>query len=228
MLRVCVSRCVVSAAPLCRSVRHAVSVHRRSTVLLPRRAFATREAPVLFGSQGKAAMELFAKTQEKNNSEQVAKELRAFADVYQVDFDLRTAFINPLVTRDLLDDIKAELYPKLNITAPETMEFISTLGERRNLRHLPKIVADYEKLVAHNIKQVLATVTTATPLSADDESKLVSAIKTRIEDDEKLRLEKVVDASVLGGLRVTLEGKSIDLTVASRIKEIDKRIRNIE
>jgi len=55
-----------------------------------------------------------------------------------------------------------------------------------------------------------------------------AAIKTRIEPDENLRLDKVVDGSVLGGLRVTLDGQSIDLTVASRIKDIDRRIRNIE
>jgi len=174
------------------------------------------------------AAELFAKTEEKHISAQVAKELRAFADALENDFDLRTTFINPLVKGAELESVKSELFPKLNITTDETKELVTKLTEKRALRNLRKIVSDYEKLVSYSQKEVIATATTATPLSEEDENKLINAIKTRIEPDENLRLEKVVDPSVLGGLRVTLEGQSIDLTVASRIKEIDRTIRNIE
>jgi len=229
LIAVMLSR-VVAAVRILRFTRALPKQIRPSprTAIVHRRWFASRAPPTLFGSQGKSATELFAKTEEKKNSAQVAKELRAFVTAYDDDFDLRTTFINPLVKGEDLSAMKAELYPALNITTDETKELISELTERRALHKLHKIVTDFEKLVAYSLKEVVATVTTAEALSADDTARLESAIKTRLEGDEQLRLNAVVDPSVLGGLRVTLEGQSLDLTVASRIREIDRRIRNAE
>ena len=75
----------------------------------------------------------------------------------------------------------------------------------------------------HNIAE--ATVTSAVALSGEQ----MKALTEKLEkiSGKKVRLTQIKDASVLGGLRVELEGRALDGTVKGRLSGISKKLNEI-
>ena len=75
----------------------------------------------------------------------------------------------------------------------------------------------------HNIAE--ATVTSAVALSEEQKDALTEKLEKI--SGKKVRLTEIRDASVLGGLRVELEGKALDGTVKGRLSGISKKLNEI-
>ena len=77
--------------------------------------------------------------------------------------------------------------------------------------------------VDHNIAE--AVVTSAAGLSEDQ----LSALKAKLEkiSGKQISLIQRVDSSVLGGLRVELEGKQLDGTVQGRLSGISRKLNEV-
>jgi F-type H+-transporting ATPase subunit delta len=79
------------------------------------------------------------------------------------------------------------------------------------LAHAAEIVADQSG-------QAIATVTSAAPIAASQLASLTTSL-TKIYGRE-LRLNLVIDSSIIGGLRVQVGDDVIDGSISSRITEL--------
>lgn len=79
----------------------------------------------------------------------------------------------------------------------------------------------YAKVAAAVRSRTVATVRVARPLSADQTQRLASALS---EDGTSVHLNVIIDADVVGGLRVDMGDHVIDGTVASRVDDARRRI----
>ena len=84
---------------------------------------------------------------------------------------------------------------------------------------------DYDKLAQYAAKKVKARVTSAQPLSDAQVSRLKDVLQKQIDPEETLELEQEVDEGLLGGLKVDMSDRSIDLSVAQRLGELDRALR---
>ena len=75
----------------------------------------------------------------------------------------------------------------------------------------------------HNIAE--AAVTSAVKLSGEQ----MSALQKKLEQltGMQIRLTQITDASVLGGLRVELEGRQLDGTVKGRLSGISRKLNEV-
>ena len=98
------------------------------------------------------------------------------------------------------------------------VNFLKLLCERKILR---EFIRRYNS--AHGIAE--AVVTSAVKLSDTQ----MEALKAKLEklSGKKVYLVQKTDASVLGGLRVELEGVQLDGTVQSRISGISKKLNEL-
>ena len=87
---------------------------------------------------------------------------------------------------------------------------LNARGIRESLRETTRIVAAQEG-------QTIATVVTAKPLPATQAERLQAALAAKYGD---LKLNQVVDPTIIGGLRVQIGDDVIDGTVASRLTEL--------
>ena len=76
---------------------------------------------------------------------------------------------------------------------------------------------------AHNI--VAATVRTAVPLDQEERDRLKEALGKR--SGKQVVLREMLDASLLGGIVVEIDGKTLDGSVAGRLLEIRKKVEEI-
>jgi ATP synthase F1 delta subunit len=196
-----------------------------ATTSFARRTFADRAPPGVYGLSGKTASSIFNQAKEANALTQVSEDLNEFLSAYESSVGVRSALVNPLFKGAKRDELVGGILEKLEITNPLSQELLRWIIDTKQTGRLKKIVADFEKLAAFERKEVQAIVTTADPLTPEQVNKLTGALKTRIEPDEKLVLVQRVDPSVLGGLKVMVDNKLLDLTVANRINQIDRNLR---
>ena len=157
--------------------------------------------------------------------EKVAEELRAFQEAFDQDKEFQMELTSPLVRGDQYLPILQEVYPELGIETDVAKDLISELVTNASAGKLKKILDDYDRLAQFNKKQVKARVTSAQPLSAEQVDRLKAVLQKQIEGDETLELEQDVDESLLGGLKVDMNDRSIDLSVSQRLGEMDRALR---
>ena len=105
------------------------------------------------------------------------------------------------------------------------VNFLKLLCERKILREFAGCCEEFTRRynLAHGISE--AVVTSAVKLSDQQ----MEALKAKLEkvSGKQVYLVQKTDVSVLGGLRVELEGVQLDGTVQSRISGISKKLNEL-
>lgn len=132
------------------------------------------------------------------------------------DERVRSLFGSPKVTAaqlaGLVSDIAgAEL-------SQDARNFIALLAENKRLPFLPEISQIFDALKADAERVVDVAITSAAPMGADEQGKLVAALEKRF--DRKVRVESAVDASLIGGAVVRAGDLTIDGSVKARLARL--------
>lgn len=125
---------------------------------------------------------------------------------------------NPAVALETRLDIAASTFGK--VVGKPVLNMIGLMLRRARIDQLPRVAAEFRRL--DNARQgiVLATATSAAPLSQDE----VRAVTARLEELTGGRVELTldVDPALLGGLVVRVGDRLIDGSVRGRLE----RLRN--
>lgn len=127
-----------------------------------------------------------------------------------------------LALADKLGDpaAKAGLVDTLLATkvSPATAAIVRHLVQSPRGRRIGALLSGAASIVADTAGGLIATVTTAVPLSAAQQKRLTGALAARYGKEPRLNI--VVDPTVIGGLRVQLGDEVVDGTVASRLTDL--------
>ncbi|HEY7773893.1 MAG TPA: F0F1 ATP synthase subunit delta [Marinagarivorans sp.] len=97
-------------------------------------------------------------------------------------------------------------------------QFVSVLAENKRLALLPFIQTLFTDLKSQLEKAVHVEVSTAFELSADEKSKLVTALTTRL--DRVVTLDSIIDKSLIGGAIIRAGDTVIDGSVKGRLAKL--------
>ena len=156
----------------------------------------------------------------ENLTDRLLREMEAVKDIFSENPDYVTLLNEPSIPKrerlGLLDEAFGDsLHEYL-------LSFIKILVERGLLRNFPACFKRYR--ASYNAEHGIADglVISAVPL---DEKRL-SALTEKLNKltGKKVSLKQKVDESVLGGVRIELEGKLYDGTVKGRLSEIRQKI----
>src|SRR5581483_7318881 len=89
-------------------------------------------------------------------------------------------------------------------------------------RTIERSLRDLSKLAAQRRERLIAHVTTAVELTEDEERELAAALGTAF--GHEVRLQVVVDESLLGGLSVRVADEIIDGSVARQLDEARRKL----
>jgi len=212
---------------------HTTQIHYTTRTLFrsQHRFFATtapveRKRPRLSGGIGKQATALYDQAKEQNAVDEVSKQLAAFKDVYSDEKSgLQMELMDPNIRGEQLTPLLSEIYPSLSITNPLAQHLIQYLVSKRAADKLGAILNDYRTLAQFDKGEVNGTVTSAVPLTPEQLNKLKDVLQSQVQQGQKLILDQQIDPSLLGGLRVSVEDRAIDLSLASRMQAINQQLR---
>ena len=102
--------------------------------------------------------------------------------------------------------------------SPQTVAIVSHLVQQPRGRRIAALLRQAAGVVADEAGLAIATVTSATPLDAKQLDRIAAALGAA--RGTKLRVNHVIDSSIVGGLRVQLGDEVIDGSVATKLNDL--------
>jgi len=153
--------------------------------------------------------------------DRVEEEIFLFGRAVAGSSELQMALTNPSLSArakaDIVDGLlagKAHDITRLLVTA--------RVSDLRGAR-VDSAVADLLAVAADQRQRLVAEVTSAVALTAEQHTRLANALKTLTGRD--INVNVVVDRAVLGGIRVRIGDDLIDGTIASRLENASRAVK---
>jgi F-type H+-transporting ATPase subunit delta len=150
-----------------------------------------------------------------------SKALQSSAGI-AADSRIEDLITNPRVSEDQIVSMFAGL-GGAGIDA-HWQNFVRLLAEYKRLEVLPQISEQYEILRAQFEREVDVQVTSAVPMTAEQQSKLSASLKTRFKRD--VRMTTAVDASLMGGAVIRAGDLVIDGSIKGRLERMASELAN--
>jgi F-type H+-transporting ATPase subunit delta len=123
----------------------------------------------------------------------------------------------PLADREEL--LARLLQPRLS---RPVFNLVRLLAQRSTLELLPRISAEYDRLWNAHAGIVSATVSSALPLTADEDAAVRAKVATLT--GSKVEIQTVVDPALIGGLTVRIGDRLIDASVRGRLERLREEL----
>lgn len=105
-----------------------------------------------------------------------------------------------------------------------TKNFLCVVAENGRLKESKKIYECLDEYIMANNGEVKATVTSAHPMTPEQQSKLTAQLQSFVEEDETLKIETKVDPRLVGGFTVAMGEDYYDLSLMSRIRQMEQEL----
>lgn len=147
-------------------------------------------------------------------------ELFAFSSAVTSNSELELALGSKLIPVA----VKISLVTRLlsGKSSPQTVAILHALVAQPRGRRIAELVRYAATIVADESGHTIATVTVATALTAAQTARLAEVLST--QHDRNIRINHIVDPSILGGMRVQIGDTVIDGSIASRIADLRLRL----
>lgn len=168
----------------------------------------------------KYAKALFEVTENSKTTNSVIDDINLISDTFSQNAELRIFMSNPIIKfEDKKDVIKQIFENKVTETA---MNFLYLLTDNSRFEVIYEIKEAYVELIKK--RQNLMTVKAVTAVEMKDFLK--ESLKKRLEEkfSKRVEIEYSIDPEIVGGMIVEIDGKTIDNSVATKLKNIKKQL----
>ncbi|RLN92975.1 hypothetical protein BBJ28_00024206 [Nothophytophthora sp. Chile5] len=179
----------------------------------------------LFGVNARYANALYSVAAKQNQLEAVEKELLSIEETIAKEPHFASFLKDPTIARASKKEDISKVMEQAKFSKPVAGLF-EVLAENGRLPDTVGVIATYKQLMGAYRGEVQAKVTSADPLSKAQLDQVKKALANRVEKNEKLLLETVVDPEILGGLKVQIGNYFIDLSLATKIDKINTLLVN--
>lgn len=157
----------------------------------------------------------------KGVAEVVNNDMKSIASAIENNVELSTFIQNPTTKVEVKESALLEVFANVNGV---TKGLFHLLFENKRFEILEAIAIEYNKLFDESNGIEVAKVTTAIPMDAALEAKVLAKIATL--SDKKITIENTVDASIIGGFILRIGDKQYNASVANRLQVLKRELSN--
>ena len=151
----------------------------------------------------------------------VNNDMKSIASTIESNLELSTFIQNPTTTVDVKESVLLEVFADVNAV---TKGLFHLLFENKRFEILGAIAQEYSKLFDVSIGVQVVKVTTAFPMDAALEAKVLAKIATL--SDKKITIESNVDPSIIGGFILRIGDQQYNASVANRLQGLKRELSN--
>lgn len=107
----------------------------------------------------------------------------------------------------------------------EVLSFLFILIDKGRMNHYHRIVRDYLKRMDSYRGQAYGKIYSAAPLSEEQIRKFEEETGALLR--EKVQLKNKVDSNLLGGVRIMVDGKLIDASLRTQLKNLEDKVKKL-
>jgi len=171
----------------------------------------------VFGTEGRYATALYSAASKQGSLDKVEKELANLQAELAKDASLVEYLTDPSQGRTQ-KKAAVEKLMKQKKFSDLTVNLFSALAENGRVNKTLGVLGAFEKIMAAHRGEVTASVVTAKPLTSGELSELKAALNGFLKKGESLMLTTEVDPSIIGGMKIQIADKYVDMSMASKIK----------
>lgn len=160
------------------------------------------------------ARALFEVAKERGLIDQIETELKIFVEAVNQNAELTKILMHPHIDSQAKKDLLKDVFQSQ--VAEETMNFVGVLIDNGRESDLAEIAYAYVGLANEERGIADATVTTAKPLSSEEQAQLADQFGKLL--NKTLRIQTVVDPSIMGGVVVKIGDRLYDGSIKRKLE----------
>ncbi|MFC4303511.1 F0F1 ATP synthase subunit delta [Cohnella boryungensis] len=165
---------------------------------------------------------LFQAAQDKGLVAETESQLSLVVEVIEGDANLRAFLTAPNIT---LDTKKQTLLQAFGAqVSPLVLNVVGLLIERGREGEIASVLAAYLQVAGNALGRSDAHVTSAVPLSAEEQAKLAEKFGALL--NKKIRVTNTVNPELLGGLTVRIGDTLYDGSLKGKLERLDKALQS--
>jgi len=166
---------------------------------------------------------LFEAAKDVNKVEIILEELKEISALFQKEPEFYEFFNTPVISGPEKKSVIKEVFE--GRISEEAYHFLLILIDKRRTASFNRILKEYQYLVDQDLGISIGTVVSVEPL---DETQLISfEKKTGSLLKKNVKLTNKIDSSILGGVKIFIEGKVIDASIRKQLQDLEGRIREV-
>ena len=166
----------------------------------------------------KAVLELAV---ENKAADKVEKDMRHLGTTIEENVELQQLLDSPIINTEVKEKTLLEVFKGGHTI---TQGLIKTLAGNKRISLLGEVSHQYIKLYEQMKGEDVAHVTTAVPLTAELEKKVLSQVKKITSN--KVTLENKVDQDIIGGFILRVGDLQYDASVANKLNRLKREFTN--
>lgn len=168
------------------------------------------------------ALALFEVARGQGKTEVIASEMREIRQVFATTGELRALLTSP----KLSNKEKKALLSKLFDGADQlTLNTLYVLADAQRLGETVGVAQVFTELVDEAAGIAEAKVYSTRPLTEEEQSEL-SAVFAKKVGKQSLRIDNIVDASLIGGLRLRIGNRIYDNSIRTKLDHLKRGLVN--
>lgn len=155
------------------------------------------------------------------NAVKVNEDMLSIAASIAESAELSEFLSSPIISSEVKMSALSEVFASVQV---ETKSLFRLLQENKRFEILAAVASQYNLLFDEMNGVEVAKVTTAFPITADLESKVLAKVATI--SDKKITIENIVDPAIIGGFILRIGDKQYNASVANRLQELRREFSN--
>ena len=168
------------------------------------------------------AKALLQKANENNTEAVVFGDMQSVYNTIKGSRDLQVALQSPVIRAE---DKKNALMKIFSGQSEDTHSLIRVLVNNKRTSMLADVTKSFIDLYNEQQGIIIATVTTAVPLSEEMEKKVMAKVKSMTGSDS-ITLNNVVDPDILGGFVLRVGDVQYDASIINQFRNLRKEFKN--
>merc|ERR1712048_228070 len=181
----------------------------------------------VFGVEGRYAHALFSAASKNKALDKVEGELNKVQSLLSKNDKLSAYCKDPTVNKTDKQDVIVQVL-KDNKFSDLTVNFMGVLAEGNRLKRVDGVINSFNKIMRARRGEVDCTITTAKALDAATLKTLTGTLNKFIKANETLKIETQVNSELIGGMVINLGDYFIDMSTATKIKNLTRALKGVE
>ncbi|TCN61159.1 ATP synthase F1 subunit delta [Flavobacterium circumlabens] len=157
----------------------------------------------------------------KGVAEVVNNDMKSIASAIENNLELSAFIQNPTAKVEVKESALLEVFADVNGV---TKGLFHLLFENKRFEILEAIAVEYNKVFDQSNGVEIAKVTTAIPMDAALEAKVLAKVATL--SDKKITIENIVDPAIIGGFILRIGDQQYNASVANRLQVLKRELSN--
>lgn len=177
------------------------------------------------GTEGRYATALYSAGTKTKTLETVEKELITLQGTLNKGPRIAEFLRDPSRSRSSKKVVIEKLCKTELKLSDMVTQLFAVMAENGRANSIPAVLGSFEKIMAAHRGEIAGSVVTAKALSPAEHKELLATLNGFLEKGMTLQLTTEVDPSLIGGMKITIGDKFVDMSMATKIKTYTELIK---